>query len=216
VVGASGVLGGAIANELVRRGAAVIGSASSIESMQRIPDGVEGKIVANLLDAQSLETAVGQLLGGPTIDGLVLAAGRVGFGLATQTSAADAGSLMHINYSAQTWMASALLPKLAANGEFCIAAITGVIAEKPFPGMSAYSASKSALSSWLQVLRLEVRRQGGLVVEVRPGHTETGLATRALFGSAPVMPVGIGPDHVASKVVDAIEAGQPLLTAVDF
>jgi len=216
VVGASGVLGANLVNQLSQRGATVVGTASNPDALSRIPDVAETKIVANLLDGSSLEAAVAQLTSGPAIDGVVLAAGRVGFGSAEQTSASDAAALMHINYLAQAWIVTALLPKLRQQPEFLVAAITGVVAEKIFPGMAAYSASKAAMSSWIQSLRLELRRQGGLVIEARPGHTETGLATRPLFGAAPAMPIGMDPAAVIARIVSAVEAGEHTLTAGEF
>jgi cyclic-di-GMP-binding biofilm dispersal mediator protein len=107
-----------------------------------------------------------------------------------------------------------LAPLAESKGFF--AAITGVVAEQPFPGLVAYGASKAALSNGLAGLRREVRRQGVQVLDARPPHTETGLATRPLAGTAPRMPQGLDPHHVARRVVDAIEAGDDELSAASF
>jgi cyclic-di-GMP-binding biofilm dispersal mediator protein len=45
------------------------------------------------------------------------------------------------------------------------------------------------------------------VLDARPPHTETGLATRQLAGTAPRMAVGLDPAAVAVRIVDAIVAG---------
>jgi len=97
-----------------------------------------------------------------------------------------------------------------------LAAITGVVAEKTFPGMGAYSASKSAMSAWLNSARVELRRAGVKVTEARPGHTETGLATRAIFGTAPQMPQGMEPAHVVQVLLAGISEGTPLLESSAF
>ncbi|MEK7662631.1 MAG: short-chain dehydrogenase, partial [Actinomycetota bacterium] len=50
----------------------------------------------------------------------------------------------------------------------------------------------------------ELRREGIRVLDTRPPHTETGLASRAIAGVAPTMPQGLDPDAVAARIVAAI------------
>jgi cyclic-di-GMP-binding biofilm dispersal mediator protein len=54
----------------------------------------------------------------------------------------------------------------------------------------------------------ELRRRRIDVIDARPPHTETGLATRPVAGTAPKMPQGLGPDVVAARIVAAIAAGE--------
>jgi hypothetical protein len=46
------------------------------------------------------------------------------------------------------------------------------------------------------------------VIDARPPHTETGLATRPLAGVAPKMPEGLAPDAVAARIVAAVLSGE--------
>jgi cyclic-di-GMP-binding biofilm dispersal mediator protein len=85
--------------------------------------------------------------------------------------------------------------------------ISGVIAETNLPGMAAYGASKAAVRSFDEALSREARRQKVRILDARPPHTETGLAERPIEGTAPKMPTGLEPAHVARIIVDAIEAG---------
>ncbi|NCD20454.1 MAG: SDR family NAD(P)-dependent oxidoreductase, partial [Actinobacteria bacterium] len=94
--------------------------------------------------------------------------------------------------------------------------ISGMVAATPMPGMAAYSASKAAAAAGLAALRKELRRAGVLVCDVQPPHTETGLATRPLAGTAPRLPQGLEPEVVAERIVAAIEADQPLVSSTDF
>lgn len=202
VVGASGVLGREISNLLASQGARVLGTATSSESAVRIPDSVSMKLLLDLTSDQSIDALSKYLVASEKLDGIVMAAGRVGFGKLNQTSDSDLEKLMKINFSGFAKLVTDSAPALQPDSFIC--AITGVVAEKAFPGMAAYSASKAALSAWLGVAGLELRREGVKVFEVRPGHTETGLATRPLFGEAPQMPQGMSPSHVAAKTVEAI------------
>jgi cyclic-di-GMP-binding biofilm dispersal mediator protein len=83
-------------------------------------------------------------------------------------------------------------------------------------GLGAYSASKSALYAFDQAISRELRRDGIRVIDARPGHTETGLAARAIAGQAPAFPQGMTPEHVASRIVAAIVQDEKDLPSSSF
>ncbi|MFM5903634.1 MAG: SDR family NAD(P)-dependent oxidoreductase [Microbacteriaceae bacterium] len=214
VVGASGVLGGQITQRLAQLGARVLGTASSNQSAARIPDAASMKLLLDLESSASIKTLADYLVASEPLDGVVLAAGRVGFGKLDSTSAVDTSRLMQVNFLGQADLLTRLA--LALRPESFVAAITGVVAEKTFPGMASYCASKTALSVWLAASRIDFKRVGATTIELRPGHTETGLATRALFGEAPTIPQGMTPEHVADKTVEAILARTALVASEGF
>ena len=216
VVGGSGVLGGELVRALSARGARVLATASSNEGATRIPAQAALRLLVNLADPASIKVLTDYLNATESLDGIVLAAGRVGFGLAADTAATSAADLMQLNFLGQAQLVTELLPNLATRETAFVAAITGIVAEKSFAGMAAYSASKSAMSSWLTGAGQEWRRQGIRVLDARPGHTETGLATRPLFGSAPQMPTGMTPSHVAETIIRGLESGAAVLSSGDF
>jgi cyclic-di-GMP-binding biofilm dispersal mediator protein len=82
--------------------------------------------------------------------------------------------------------------------------------------MAAYVTSKTAHSTWLKALAMEARRDGIRILDARPGHTETGLATRAVAGVAPSFPSGMTAQHVVSVIVRAIEDGTKDLPSEAF
>ena len=82
-----------------------------------------------------------------------------------------------------------VLPLLEESHGFVLQ-LSAVVAERPMPRMAAYSASKAALSAVATALRTELRRSRVEVYDVRPPHTETGLAGRPLAGEAPRLPAG--------------------------
>jgi short-subunit dehydrogenase len=195
VVGATGALGHLIAEELRDRGATVLGAGRSG------PD-----IVLDIRDSRAGEALVRQALGTQGhLDGVVIASGIVAFGNLVDTDPITVEELFLTNAIGPLWLASAVLPALAASGGF-LACITGVVAEQSLPGMVAYSASKAALSHGLVGLRREARREGVRIIDVRPPHTETGLASRAIAGTAPAFRGGLDARAVARRIVDAIAA----------
>lgn len=216
VVGASGVLGAEITRILSTSGATVLGTARTNESATRIPSEASLRLLVDLENPASISTLAQYLATNEPVDGVLIAAGQVGFGRAEDTLADQALALMRVNHLGPAQLITELLPTLKDREESFVAAITGVVAEKPFMGMSAYCASKTAFSVWLGSMAPELRRHGIKVFEARPGHTETGLATRAIFGEAPRMPEGMTAEFVAGKIVTAISQDQLVLSSNDF
>ena len=210
VVGASGALGGLIVDTLLERGAEVWATASSMASAERINPRVKQRVLLDLANQTSVDAASAYFKQNGEYDGIVIAAGLVGFGAAAETPIEAAERLAHVNYLGPANFIAQLTGNLrgAAVGGSFVAVITGVVAAKVFPGMSAYTASKWAMRGWLETFRLETKSKGITVIEARPGHTETGLAGRAILGTAPAMPTGMAPAHVANRIVAAIEAGE--------
>jgi cyclic-di-GMP-binding biofilm dispersal mediator protein len=218
VIGANGVLGRLLAESLIQRGAKVLGTARSNESAIGLPEQLTQKLLLDLESADSIKQLVDYLTSTNTqLDGIINAAGRVAFGTVAETAVEDANRLMRVNHLGPSQTITGLMPLLAnsTNGPFVLA-ITGVVAEKVFPGMSSYITSKTAHSTWLKALALEARRQKIRVIDARPGHTETGLAARPLFGSAPAFAQGMRPEHVVEKLIEAIESGITDLPSESF
>lgn len=149
------------------------------------------------------------------LDGVVVAAGVVAFGDHTDTDDIVMEELLLTNALGPLWLARRVIPLLRESHGFLVN-ISGMVAATPTAGMAAYSASKAAAAAGFAALRKELRRAGVLVCDVQPPHTETGLATRPLAGTAPRLPRGLAPRAVAERIVAAIEADQPLVSATDF
>lgn len=216
VLGGTGVLGTNISQYLINTGANIYSVASTMESARKVPGSVALRLFADLQSNESINTLAKYLKDNEHIDGILNAAGIVGFGPAETTTYEQAQKLMQINHLGPAHLISALLPKLSEKPSSFVASITGVVAEKTFPGLGAYSASKAAHSSWLQALRNENKNSTLKVFEFRPGHTETGLASRAIFGTAPKFPTGMQPDFVAKKIVEALIEDHQILTSEAF
>lgn len=216
VVGASGVLGGEIVKLLTEKGAIVSGSASSNDSAAKIPAKVEVRLLLDLTSPESIKTLSDYLIAATELDGIINAAGVVAFGEVKDLTAETVGKLMAINASGPMQLFSALTAKLAEKEESVVVNITGVVAETPLPGIAAYSASKFAIDGFLAAAAREWRRQGIRAISARPGHTETGLASRAIAGEAPKFPEGMTAQHVAQRIVAAIENDEKELPSTAF
>lgn len=220
VIGASGVLGAAITSQLVAKGATVLGTARSNESAGKIPNTVEIRLLLDYENKDSIKTLTDYLNSTTELDGIVNAAGVVAFGKAVDTPSEVVSSMMQTNALGPMQLISELQPVLLASAargaEPFVVNLTGVVAELPMANMAGYSASKTAIAGYLQALGKEWRREGIRVLSVTPGHTETGLATRAISGEAPQFPAGMTTEHVAQVVIEALEQGLKELPASAF
>jgi cyclic-di-GMP-binding biofilm dispersal mediator protein len=208
VVGASGALGATITSQLIAKGATVLGTARSNDSAGKIPKAVEVRLLLDYENKDSIKTLTDYLNSTTELDGIVNAAGVVAFGKAVDTPADVISTMMQTNAIGPMQLIAELQPVLLASaqrgGEPFVVNLTGVVAELPMANMAGYSASKTAIAGYLQALGKEWRREGIRVLSVTPGHTETGLATRAISGEAPAFPQGMTSEHVASVVLDAL------------
>lgn len=215
VVGASGALGSVIARGAATRGAQVLLVGRNAERLGAVVEGAE-VVVGDLGDATLGERVAERaraVHGG--LDGVVNAAGVVAFGALSDTDDAVVEELFLTNVIGPLFLARGVLPALRERGGF-LANLSAVVAEQPMAGMVAYSASKAALTAADRALARELRRSGVDVVDVRPPHTETGLATRPLAGEPPRLPRGLEPSAVAEAVLDAVEAGRTEVPADSF
>jgi cyclic-di-GMP-binding biofilm dispersal mediator protein len=203
VVGATGALGSRIAGELGDRGAAVTISGRSEDVLGGL--GIDGAhvVTADLREPdapRSIVAAAVERHG--RLDGLVIAAGVVAFGPVTDVDDDTVDDLVLVDFLAPLRLIRAALPALEEGG--VILGISAVVAEKPMPNMAVYSAVKAATAALFTAVRPEARRRKIRIVDVRPPHTETGLAGRAIAGEAPKLPTGLDPDAVAARIVVAL------------
>jgi cyclic-di-GMP-binding biofilm dispersal mediator protein len=217
VVGARGGLGREIATQLTQRGASVIGTARSESSFGEMVGYTSRQLPLDLNDPRSVADFIDDLTSGPVgIDGLVLAAGIVAFGPVAETSSATLSELMTVNATAQLAIVTGLASTLARSGDAVVVSLSGKVAEIPTAGIAAYSASKAALHAFSVAAGRELRRSNIRWVDARPGHTETGLATRAVAGTAPDFGAGLTPVAVATRIVDAIVNDEKDLPSAAF
>lgn len=221
VLGGSGALGSLITTRLIAHGAQVMATTTANEKGDLIPSAASPRLLLDLERPESIEVLVNYLIqSGAKIDGIVNATGVVAFGSASELSASTIAKLTAVNFTGPIAVISGLLPALKnsaeAGNEPFVVNISGVVAESPMAGLAAYSATKAGLWAFDQALAREVRKDGIRVIDARPGHTETGLATRAISGVAPTFPTGMTAESVADRIVAAILGGESDLPSTAF
>lgn len=201
IVGATGVLGSELAAQLSSAGAtvcAIVRDASALNTAT-----VSQYDVADITDSTALTAAFTALA---PFDGVINAAGVVAFGPVAELDDVTLQQLFAINTIAPIVMLREGSRHIAEGGFF--ANITAVVAQQPMAGMAAYSASKAGIWGAMTGAARELRRQQIDVIDIRPPHTETGLANRPIAGVAPKLPQGLEPAAVAARIVKAIVDGE--------
>ncbi|WP_225234695.1 SDR family NAD(P)-dependent oxidoreductase [Klenkia terrae] len=208
VVGATGVLGGALARGLVDAGAQVAVAGRDPDRLAALAADLGGVPAQGLdvVDVESGRAAAGEAaaaLGG--LDAVVVASGVVAFGPAADADDAVVEEVFAVNTLGPMSLVRATLPLLTDGG--AVVLLSAVVADAPTLHMAEYSASKAALSSWASVLRRELRPRRLAVLDVKPPHVETGLVDRALAGSPPKLPAGFDRQAVVDAVLEGMRTG---------
>jgi short-subunit dehydrogenase len=220
VAGATGGLGEPLSRQLATAGARLTVTGRDAERLAAL--GLDALCVpADLRRAGAAEKLVHEAVERyGYLDGVVFAAGAVAFGAAVESPDQVIIDLFTLNTLAPIRLLRAALPHLqssaARGGAPFVVHISAVVAETPMPGMAAYSASKAGLAAFDQAAARELRRSRIRLIDARPPHTETGLADRPMYGTAPRLPAGLDPESVAARIVAAIEGGETDLPSAAF
>ena len=179
-----------VSRELEKREASVLRASRSVS---------DGGLYVDLTKPETIKELLKKT---GELDGVINAAGVVSFGKILETPEYVVKELYETNAQGLSVLLSESIPYTRQGGFFCN--ITGVAAEMEIIGMSAYCSSKAAAMRVMNIAKRELRPLKIRVVDARPGHTETGFASRSLFGEAPKMAPGLKPESVASLLVDGV------------
>jgi NAD(P)-dependent dehydrogenase (short-subunit alcohol dehydrogenase family) len=194
VTGANRGLGAAIAQALVEAGAKVYGAARDITTVTN-PDVIP--VLLDVTDPNQVASAA------RACRDVSVVVNNAGIGRATASlaqGAVDAARAeLETNYFGSLQMAQAFAPVLRDNGGGALVNVLSVLSFVSMPQAATYSASKAAAWSLTNALRMELRRQGTLVVAVHAGFIDTDMA-------AGVDAPKISPEAVAAQIVAALDA----------
>ena len=177
VTGASRGIGHAIAQELGRQGAKVLGTATSAEGAARVP-GI-GKVL-NVRDTAQMDALVAQIereQGGIAI--LVNNAGITKDNLALRMKDADWDEVMETNLRAVFRLSRAVMRGMMKARWGRIINITSVVGESGNAGQANYAAAKAGVVGMTKSLARELGSRNITVNCVAPGFIDTDM-TRAL------------------------------------
>ncbi|WP_374625447.1 3-oxoacyl-ACP reductase FabG [Pandoraea sp.] len=186
VTGASRGIGRAIALELARQGATVVGTATSEAGAQGIgayfaEAGLAGKgIVLNVTDAQGVAAALDDILKQyGKLDILVNNAGITRDNLAMRMKDDEWDDVIDTNLKAIFRLSRAVIKPMMKARSGRIISVTSVVGSAGNPGQANYAAAKAGVAGLTRSLAAEIGSRGITVNCVAPGFIDTDM-TKAL------------------------------------
>jgi 3-oxoacyl-[acyl-carrier protein] reductase len=211
VTGASGGIGGAIAEALSRQGATVTLSGTRTEALEALAAKLGGRVhiaAADLADAAAVDglvPAAERLMGG--LDILVNNAGLTRDGLAVRMKDEDWQIVIRVNLEAAFRLARSAMKGMMRQRFGRIIGITSVVGVTGNAGQANYAASKAGMIGLSKALAQEVASRGITVNCVAPGFIASAMTDQlnekqreGILAAVPAGRLGTGAE-VASAVV---------------
>ncbi|MFT7670733.1 MAG: short-subunit dehydrogenase [Planctomycetota bacterium] len=217
VTGASSGIGEATARVLAKEGYTLALLARNVDRLRDIASELPGHghfiLECDLCDNEQIEAAFALLR--ETWDGLDLLVNNAGIGYRALVSELDDALLERLfrtNVIALLHTSRLALPLLKRGSKPVLINVSSVVGRRGIPGQVAYSASKAAVCSISEGLRIEWAKEGIAVCTLNPALTTTG------FFEAQANPQGLpspslesasGPDQVAHEILQLDRSPRP-------
>jgi len=207
ITGASSGIGWALARELASQHCHVGLLARRREPLEKLAEeirqagGTAAVACADVSDRAQILAGVEELRSrlGP-IDLLVANAGVGAPTVLEPFNVGDVEKMFRINLLGVIYSIEAVLPEMLHRGKGHLAAVSSLGAYKGLPGESAYCASKAAVNTYLEGLRIQLRGRGIAVTTICPGFIKTPMTDVNNFK----MPFLMTAEKAARKIVRAL------------
>jgi short-subunit dehydrogenase len=209
ITGASSGIGAALAAEFSRRGATlglVARRREALDATLAASPGRHHRYAVDVTDKDALIAAAqafDDATGGADI---VIANAGISIGVLTEYyEDLDAfGDVFRTNVLAMAYTFHPFIGRMRSRGRGTLVGIGSVAGIRGLPGSEAYCASKAAVISYCESLRVELRRTGVKVATISPGFVRTPLTAKNPYR----MPFLMEPADFARAAADAIVAGR--------
>ena len=186
ITGASAGIGAALARHYAGRGAVLGLIARRASELERLAAKLPQRAAIYPVDvrnASAIQAAAAEFLAKHGSPDIVIANAGISFGTATE-HAEDLAAFQDVVDTNLIGMVQTFQPFVAAMrsaGKGVLVGIASVAGYRGLPGAAAYSASKAAVISYLESLRVELRGSGVRVVTICPGYVATPLTQLPQF-----------------------------------
>jgi len=211
ITGASSGIGKGLALEIAARGGRLGLLARREDVLNEIvarikaQNGTAIAVGVDVRDAQAVRAAADKIRNelGP-IDVMIANAGIGTSNHASQLNPDQVAEVININVLGAVNSVAAVVPEMLERKRGQLVAISSLAGYRGLSRSAAYSASKAALSSYFESLRIDLRHSGVTVTIIYPGFIKTPLTA----GRKAKMPYLMELDDAVNKIVNAIEKGK--------
>lgn len=208
ITGASSGIGAALAREFARRGATLGLVARRREALDALLAELPGRhhrYAVDVTDTDALVAAGREFDAATGGADIVIANAGISVGVKTEhfEDLAQFRRVFDTNVLAMAATFHPFIAPMKARGRGTLAGIASVAGIRGLPGSEAYCASKSAVITYCESLRVEMAKAGVTVVTVSPGFIRTELTAKNPYR----MPFLMEAADFAPRAADAIEAG---------
>jgi hypothetical protein len=210
ISGASSGLGLALAQHYLRQGALVAACARRADLLQSLAEQFPGKVYCyplDVRDASALHAAALDFMNRAGVPDIIIANAGVSSGTLTEY-AEDIHAfqqVMDINVMGVVKTFQPFISAMRNAGSGTLVGVASVAGFRGLPGAGAYSASKAALISYLESLRVELHGSGVSVVTLCPGYIETPMTAINPYAMPFILPV----DTAAKRIARVIKNREP-------
>lgn len=207
IVGASRGIGASLARELARRGNSLGLLARNGEQLEALAADIRQqygvRVETAVLDVTD-EARVAPVLEGVMtalgrVDVVIANAGVLGWRRAGDGNLAEDRRIIETNLFGAIAVIDTAVARFKQQPGGHIVGISSISAYRGIPGSGAYSASKAALTNYLEALRMEVSGKQIAVTIVHPGFVKTDIGP-----GMEKYPFVADPDDVAREIADGI------------
>lgn len=213
ITGASSGIGYELALELARQGYVLALTARRETLLDELAEKVKSigtdalSITCDVSDQQQVRKAIEEtVVHFKRIDLAILSAGISEPTVAEDFSATDFEKLLRTNLLGVSYCLEELVQIMVRQRNGVIAAISSLAADRGVPGSAGYCATKAALSSLFEGMRVDLKRFGVRLVTIEPGYVRTPMT--ASFGN---MPLVMEADASARLILRRIESGDRVI-----
>lgn len=213
ITGASSGIGEALAEEFASRGASVVAAARNEHKLNELASRTGATPVVCDVTSESdcarlIDATVAQF---GRIDILICNAGISMRALLDDVDTGVLRRLMDVNFWGTVYCTKFALPYLQRSGG-SIVGVSSVAGLHGLPGRTGYSASKYAMTGFLETVRIENLRKNVHVMVACPGFTATNVRFTAL--TADGSPQGATP-RAEEKMMSAREVARRIIRGVE-
>jgi|1186.fasta_scaffold100070_2 NADP-dependent 3-hydroxy acid dehydrogenase YdfG len=214
ITGASSGLGRGLSLHYAKAGARVFAAARRKDELQRLAgDAPAGSIVRVPLDVQDSEAVVAAIGRAEQESGgaLDLVIANAGVGRPTPARKMDwkwVKQIFDVNATAACVTVAAALPAMIARDSGQVVMMSSLAAFRGMPAEAAYCGSKAAVATFMESVRVDLRRTSVRATTIYPGFVKTEMTAKNKFP----MPFLMELDDAVKVMARGIERGAKIIS----